>query len=539
MNVLHWVPGSTIKVEQVIGDHDWADTTRVVTSRTVTQADVLGNGLGFSFESGDSLIFLFGDTIGASSQYVPRWAAVQNDFRWAAHDPMASSRTIGPENSLRLTFYRNSGDSTLVVLPVYPDSTPVDMGGDNIPNSGIDLGGQIDLVCSVGTTTTQVDVPQANDSSIIVRFDPVQKTFVAGRTMSRAGQKGHFVFTSPLELPTQFANSPTDSEVVIFGLGIHRASDIYLSMIKRKLFESGVKVNGSPATRYFTGLVGGVPVWGDTDSLAVPIVYDDPLSTLGVGVVQNPWPDDTPTIGNLSVVWAPELNLWLMTFDGGRQPGPAQKQTDGVYFTYAAAPWGPWMPPQQIFNAVRDSALGVWIHKYDHNTGIGHGPAGPTIGGQLANNPDTTSGANFAPQMIGRFRRLTGDTLAIDYTLSTWNPYTVVRMRSRFQLIPNATLGAAAPPPARALGLVVGPNPFGSRLLANVTVPVAGEVDLDVFDVGGRLVCRLHRGIMEAGRHTIAWDAATDAGGPAPAGLYFMRLRAAGAEVTRRLARFE
>jgi hypothetical protein len=268
-------------------------------------------------------------------------------------------------------------------------------------------------------------------------------------------------------------------------------------------------------------------------------VYDDPLSTLGVGVVQNPWPDDTPTIGNLSVVWAPELNLWLMTFDGGRQPGPAQKQTDGVYFTYAAAPWGPWMPPQQIFNAVRDSALGVWIHKYDHNTGIGHGPAGPTIGGQLANNPDTTSGANFAPQMIGRFRRLTGDTLAIDYTLSTWNPYTVVRMRSRFQLIPNATLGAAAPPPARALGLVVGPNPFGSRLLANVTVPVAGEVDLDVFDVGGRLVCRLHRGIMEAGRHTIAWDAATDAGGPAPAGLYFMRLRAAGAEVTRRLARFE
>jgi hypothetical protein len=65
---LTWIAGSSNKVEQIIGDHDWADTTRATVSRTVTNADVLGNGLGYSFVSGDSVIFLFGDTIGASAQ---------------------------------------------------------------------------------------------------------------------------------------------------------------------------------------------------------------------------------------------------------------------------------------------------------------------------------------------------------------------------------------------------------------------------------------------------------------------------------------
>ena len=49
------------------------------------------------------------------------------------------------------------------------------------------------------------------------------------------------------------------------------------------------------------------------------------------------------------------------------------------------------------------------------------------IGG---NNPYTTPGGPYAPYMIERFTRVTGNTLSIYYTISTWNPYTTVEMRS-------------------------------------------------------------------------------------------------------------
>ncbi len=540
IDVLTWIPGSTVKVEQLIGDHDWVDTTRTVRSRTVTEADVLGNGLGYSFESGDSLIMLFGDTIGASSQYVPRWADSLNDFRWAAREPLASSRTSDRDSLLLLSFYRDPvADTTITLAPVYPDGTPVPMGADDIPNSGIDLGNQIDLVCSIGTTIVNGVADHSQDSSIVVRFDPTQRTFTAGRTISRAGQNGHFVFTAPVELPMQFASSSTDSEVVIFGLGEYRQSDVYLSMIRKHRFESGVKADSTPATRYFTGLVNGQPAWGDTESLAVPIVFDNPLQSIGVGVQQNPWPNDSPTSGNLSAVWSPALNLWLMMFDGGRQPGSTRKQTEGFYFTYASAPWGPWMPPQLVLNSTRDSLEGVIIHHYDHNTGVESGPAGPTIGSQTINDPDTTSGGTFAPEMIGRLARIAGDTLTIDYTVSTWNPYTVVRMRSAFLIHWNATLGADAPRPVATLRLDAGPNPFRAGATVAFTLPAAGAVDLDVLDVAGRRVRRLAHGPFAAGRHEARWDAGSDAGGLAPAGLYFLRLRAPGGAVTRRIARVE
>jgi hypothetical protein len=64
------------------------------------------------------------------------------------------------------------------------------------------------------------------------------------------------------------------------------------------------------------------------------------------------------------------------------------------------------------------------------------GPAGPTIGPQdsTGNPPETTRGGGFAPQMIERFTEIEGHTLKIYYTLSTWNPYAVVKMESDFTI---------------------------------------------------------------------------------------------------------
>ena len=101
-----------------------------------------------------------------------------------------------------------------------------------------------------------------------------------------------------------------------------------------------------------------------------------------------------------------------------------------IYFYYAPAPWGgPWSTPHLIFNAVRDMGRGVFI--YDTNTESG--PAGPVID-PSQNNPTNTAGATYAAYMIERFTRVTNSTLNIYYTMSTWNPYTVIKMRSSFTI---------------------------------------------------------------------------------------------------------
>src|SRR5688572_32067284 len=92
---LTWIPGSTTKVEQMIGDCDYtaqAQTGQCVptTSQTATRARVLGTDIGASFESEGRVIFLFGDTISPTP-----------DVNYFASDTMASSVSTDPSEGLR------------------------------------------------------------------------------------------------------------------------------------------------------------------------------------------------------------------------------------------------------------------------------------------------------------------------------------------------------------------------------------------------------------------------------------------------------
>ena len=46
----------------------------------------------------------------------------------------------------------------------------------------------------------------------------------------------------------------------------------------------------------------------------------------------------------------------------------------------------------------------------------------------------STDGAVFAPQIIGRFSGSQNGNLRLQYNISTWNPYTVVRMETNFTI---------------------------------------------------------------------------------------------------------
>lgn len=76
-------------------------------------------------------------------------------------------------------------------------------------------------------------------------------------------------------------------------------------------------------------------------------------------------------------------------------------------------------------------------------------------------------------------------------------------------------------PTELAFGLPV-PNPSRGTTSFELALPHSARVDLHVFDVLGREVDRLEVAAMEAGYHTLRWNAA---GATAKgAGLYFVRL---------------
>jgi len=63
------------------------------------------------------------------------------------------------------------------------------------------------------------------------------------------------------------------------------------------------------------------------------------------------------------------------------------------------------------------------------------------------------------------------------------------------------------------------PNPFNSTTRIDFGMPETGEVSVRLYDVAGRLVTELVSSTVNAGNHTLVWDAST-----APAGIYMVQM---------------
>jgi hypothetical protein len=97
----------------------------------------------------------------------------------------------------------------------------------------------------------------------------------------------------------------------------------------------------------------------------------------------------------------------------------------------------------------------------------------------------------------------------------------------------QAETGAAQ---VRLRNLVVYPNPFSDGVTISFASPTAvSDLDVDVYDISGRLITRLHQGRAPAGEITFAWDGRDASGHPLSSGVYFAKAVADGRCTVRKL----
>jgi hypothetical protein len=101
---------------------------------------------------------------------------------------------------------------------------------------------------------------------------------------------------------------------------------------------------------------------------------------------------------------------------------------------------------------------------------------------------------------------------------------------------PNAGARLAMGAVGRVALSAARPNPFVAVTSLTLTLPVAGPVDVGVFDVAGRRVATLlHESNAAAGVHLLAWNGAEAGGARAARGVYFVRVVGARGDTSRKI----
>jgi hypothetical protein len=68
------------------------------------------------------------------------------------------------------------------------------------------------------------------------------------------------------------------------------------------------------------------------------------------------------------------------------------------------------------------------------------------------------------------------------------------------------------------------PNPFNPTTILRFDLPIATNVQLDIYDILGRKISRLASEQMEPGYHSIIWSGRDRSGRQIPSGIYIARL---------------
>ncbi len=79
------------------------------------------------------------------------------------------------------------------------------------------------------------------------------------------------------------------------------------------------------------------------------------------------------------------------------------------------------------------------------------------------------------------------------------------------------------------------PNPFNPSTTIQYSVPRAGDVEINIFDIQGRLVRALVKSNQQAGIHFIVWDSRGNSGHLVASGVYLCQVLFDGSALVKKL----
>ena len=187
-----------------------------------------------------------------------------------------------------------------------------------------------------------------------------------------------------------------DGWLYIYGSGKYRESSVCLARVRAGDIRDRTKL------QYFTGPgPDGQARWAGQETNATTLFHHD-------------------VVGEFSVTYLEPVKRYVMLYNHN------VGQPRGIIMRSTAGPSGPWSEGVVIFEPWRDAGFGQVMHisaKASKETDALSDP-----------KRDNVEGAEYGPYVMGRFTSGSDGTCRIYYTMSTWNPYQVVVMRSDLQL---------------------------------------------------------------------------------------------------------
>ncbi len=220
-----------------------------------------------------------------------------------------------------------------------------------------------------------------------------------------------------------------------------------------------------------------------------------------------------------------EFDDWLELYNAGPDP----VDLEGLYLTDDLADLLKWPLPAGRLEP--GGHLLVWCDE-DADQGPLHASFKLAAGGEF----------------IGLFTVHDGEPWAID--LLAYGPQTADVSQGRlpdggnqWEFFPVPTPGAPNIPtaaPNHGLGALllrgVTPNPGDGPMAVRLALPRSGPLAVDIHDLRGRRVRRLHRGELAAGEQQLVWDRRDARGRLVAAGVYLLRVQMGTDVVTAKLA---
>jgi hypothetical protein len=382
---VHSIAGSTRKICQLTGEVDNGFVKPVpVLSHTERRAHLSGTDLGVSFSEPTSGVihFLFGDTM-------PLAHNVHTD----SDDAVAVTRAdVDPERCLDLVFYTDHrGEYEPVELAGF------DLGSFDVPTSAFVLDG-----ATFGTfATNAMGTPRRPTRSVLAVAEhfPQQLTFAYIADLPPSKMTN----VSTVLVDDNWHPSSHPTKALFFGTGLYRsARNVFLAAFPLAEIRAGAHV-------WYAGRgQASGEKWSPAEEDAHPI-FDR---------------DGSPCMGELSVTWNRYIDRWLMLYNCDRPRG--------VLFRVAPEPWGPWSEPAVLFDPRADHGYCVFIHDEDPEKHCARGSPNPSDDLISRDHGSRSYGGEYGSYVIDGLTRgdVTHRTTIVYFTLSTWNPYQVVLMKS-------------------------------------------------------------------------------------------------------------